>query len=543
MAEQVLYRKWRSQTFEEVVGQEHVTRTLQNAIKAGRVAHAYLFAGPRGTGKTTTARILAKAVNCLSDSDNRPCNQCPICKAINEGRCLDLIEIDAASNRGIDEIRDLREKVAFRPNEARYKVYVIDEAHMLTNEAFNALLKTLEEPPPHVIFVLATTEPHKLPPTILSRCQRFDFHRISLPDIMARLRYIAEQEGLKVEPKALEFISRQAAGSLRDAISLLDQLTAYGDEGITLERVQALLGTPSMQAVEELVDHLVDRNVQAGLELINRVADQGADLRQFGREVVGYLRGLLFVKAGSAHLLNATAETVAGMKARATHFSTHALLRMIRLFNRAQLDVKGEHDPQLPLELAFVEAAISEEKPPAPRAEKKREKPQVTAASPPEQPRISSPPPPTMAREPLSLERLWESWGQVLSEVRAHNRSVEALLRSCKPVSTEEEVVILGFPYAFHKEKVQEARAKSLVERAISRVMGRTCRVRCVLISQEDWKALGMRWKRALAAPSKRTRPSAPMDDPLIRAAVSRFGARVVSHQPSTEGTPPEDAG
>src|SRR5512139_3622310 len=222
---QALYRKWRPQTFDEVSGQEHVLHTLRNAIGSGRIAHAYLFSGPRGTGKTTMARLLAKAVNCLNpDPSARPDNTCAICTAITEGRLLDLIELDAASNRGIDEIRDLRDKINFAPGQARYKVYIIDEVHMLTEPAFNALLKTLEEPPPHVIFILVTTDPHKIPATITSRCQRFDFRRIPLQVSVDRLAYIVMQEGLRAEPAALELIARQGTGAMRDAISLLDQL-------------------------------------------------------------------------------------------------------------------------------------------------------------------------------------------------------------------------------------------------------------------------------------------------------------------------------
>ena len=244
---QALYRKWRPQTFSEVSGQEHVLQTLRNAIASGRIAHAYLFSGPRGTGKTTMARLVAKAVNCTNpDLTQRPDNTCPICTAISDGRLLDLIELDAASNRGIDEIRDLRDKINFAPGQARYKVYIIDEVHMLTEPAFNALLKTLEEPPPHAIFVLATTDPQKVPATIVSRCQPFAFRRLTLSEIVSRLQHLVDEEGLHAEPEALSLIARQATGSMRDAVSLLDQLAAGGAE-ITVERAQAALGAGSLR--------------------------------------------------------------------------------------------------------------------------------------------------------------------------------------------------------------------------------------------------------------------------------------------------------
>ena len=281
MADQALYLKYRPQTFEEVVGQEPIMRTLRNALRQGKIRHAYLFTGPRGTGKTTTARLLAKAVNCQAPEGERPCNACAICVAINEGRLLDLIEIDAASNRGIDEIRDIREKVGFRPNEGRFKVYVLDEAHMLTEPAFNALLKTLEEPPPHVIFALVTTDPHKIPATIASRCQRFDFRRISLQAIANRLAYIADREAIAVEPAALELIARQGTGAMRDAISLLDQLGSYGTE-ITLDQVQMVLGTVASEAAGDLVSCLAQGDVAGGLDQINRTLGDGLDPRQYG---------------------------------------------------------------------------------------------------------------------------------------------------------------------------------------------------------------------------------------------------------------------
>ncbi len=360
MSTQALYLKYRPHTFDEVVGQEAITRTLRNALSQGRIRHAYLFTGSRGTGKTTTARLLAKAVNCLAPEEERPCNVCTICTAINEGRLLDLIEIDAASNRGIDEIRDIREKVGFRPNEAQYKVYVLDEAHMLTEPAFNALLKTLEEPPPHAIFILVTTDPHKIPATITSRCQRFDFKRISIQAIAERLELIARQEGLTAEPAALDLIARHSTGALRDAISLLDQLMGYGNE-IALDQVQMVLGAAGGEAAGQLVGLLARGDVSGGLALIDRVVGDGVDPRQFGREVVEYLRGLLLIKEGAgARLLDATAEQAAEMEGRAALLSTGQLLEALRLFNGAVTELKGGMQtlPHLPLEMALVESAL-----------------------------------------------------------------------------------------------------------------------------------------------------------------------------------------
>ncbi len=271
MASQVFYRKWRPQLLSEVVGQEHVTHTLLNALAGERISHAYLFCGPRGTGKTSTARGLAKAINCLTNGKGEPCNTCEMCRAITEGRALDVIEVDAASNRGIDEIRDLREKVNYAPNQARRKVYIIDEVHMLTKEASNALLKTLEEPPPHVIFILATTEAHKLLPTILSRCQRFDFHRHTQANMVTKLSLISKSEGIDIEPEALKLIARSATGSMRDAENLLQQMMTYYGNKINLKQAQSLLGISGDQRARELVKHIINQDIAAGIATINNV--------------------------------------------------------------------------------------------------------------------------------------------------------------------------------------------------------------------------------------------------------------------------------
>ncbi|TEU18716.1 MAG: DNA polymerase III subunit gamma/tau, partial [Anaerolineales bacterium] len=325
MATQALYNRWRGQVFADILGQDHITKTLQNQIRAGRVGHAYLFAGMRGTGKTSTARIMAKAVNCVGETDAPPCDHCHICRSIAEGRSLDLIEIDGASNRGIDEIRQLRDSVSFSPSEGRYKIYVIDEVHMLTNEAFNALLKTLEEPPPHVIFILCTTAPHRLPDTVLSRCQRFDFRRAPLPLLLKKLHMICDQEKIAIERDALEFIARRATGSFRDAESLLDQLSSYSDglEEITLEQVRSILGSVSSALVTQLVLSMTAGDLPAGLRTINQAIDTGAEPRQFLKEIIDHLRALLLVKVGGRddrHALSAQALAEIGQLAEAGSF-------------------------------------------------------------------------------------------------------------------------------------------------------------------------------------------------------------------------------
>ncbi len=362
MTSQALYNRWRSQTFDDVLGQDHITATLRNQIKAGRIGHAYLFTGLRGTGKTSTARIMAKAVNCVGGTDDPPCNVCHMCTIITEGRSLDLMEIDAASNRGIDEIRELRERVSFVPHEARYKVYVIDEVHMLTKEASNALLKTLEEPPPHVIFILCTTEPHRLLDTILSRCQRFDFRRASVPVILNKLQQICAGEAMDVDSVALEYIARRAAGSFRDAESLLEHVAAYTAGAIELELVQHLLGAAPAELVTDLIASMLAGDAGSGLRLVNQALDQGADPRQFIGEVLDQLRGLLLISVGSddalAYLGPGTVESLRELS-QSTGFSAQFLVQAIRSFNESAQGLRTAIRTQLPLELAVVETIIA----------------------------------------------------------------------------------------------------------------------------------------------------------------------------------------
>jgi DNA polymerase III subunit gamma/tau len=357
MASQSLYRKWRSQTFSDLIGQEAITRTLLNAVREGRLAHAYLFCGPRGTGKTSSARLLAKAVNCANPQNGEPCNECVSCREITAGRSPDVIEIDAASNTGVDNIRDLRETVNLLGSGGHYKVYVVDEVHMLSTQAFNALLKTLEEPPPHIIFVLATTEAHKVLPTVVSRCQRFDFHRISMREIVARIQHVAAGEGLEIEPAAADLLARAAQGGMRDALSLLDQAMAFCGPQIDLQRTRAMLGLADPGAIRALIAHVAEQRAAEGLYLINDLVTTGADLRQLNAQLAEEWRALVLARAGAdvAQLMDRTDDEAREIATLAKAFSLEELTACARVFARNEAPARGLPVPQLALELAFLE--------------------------------------------------------------------------------------------------------------------------------------------------------------------------------------------
>jgi len=361
----VLYRKYRPQTFAEVIGQEHVVQTLTNAISSGMISHAYLFAGPRGSGKTTVARLLAKAVNCQNrkKGEAEPCNQCSSCLEIMEGRSLDLLEIDAASHRGIDEIRELRDGIKFVPTKSKYKVFILDEAHQLSKDAANALLKTLEEPPSHAIFILATTEIHKMIPTVISRCQRFDFRRLTLPEIIKRLEIIAGKEKVKVERAALELIALNSGGAIRDGEGLLDQaLTFAGSRGeIKAEDIKDLLGLVEVELIAKFCDFLCQKKTSEAINFLNEVTDRGADLQEFAKILINYLRQALILKItgageGNPIITGLTKEEFQKLQNQAANFKEEEIRNILNLFLEAENKMRYSPIPQLPLELAIIEA-------------------------------------------------------------------------------------------------------------------------------------------------------------------------------------------
>lgn len=524
MASQVYYRKWRPRTLAEVVGQEQVTTTLLNALKTERISHAYLFCGPRGTGKTSMGRALAKAVNCLTTGGKgEPCNTCEMCQAINEGRALDFIEIDAASNTGVDDVRALRERVATSPAQARFKVYLIDEFHMLSTAASNALLKTLEEPPPHVIFILATTEVHKILPTIMSRCQRFDFRRLAQADVVNKLSSICETEKITIGPEALRLIARNAAGSLRDAENLLEQLNTYYGTDITFRQVQEVLGITGDARVRELVQHIMNDDVKAAVATINGVNSDGLDLRHFKRELVEYLRDLLLVKTGSLDAVDVTADDMTALKALADKAQLAKILKALKLFSQAEPGM--ENHPVLPLELAIIDSIQKTEESPTPPprqadyAPPHRTVPQATSfhptqrqASPaagrttapagpparqntPAAPLRSNPVPPADPK-PLVVsgsvppaagsivDRLKQEWKRILEQapVDVRKSPAIAILRSgVQPVSFEKGVIVLSVRYGYLKEKLEEMENQRVAERVLSNFTGQACKVQCVL--------------------------------------------------------------
>ncbi|MEI8344014.1 MAG: DNA polymerase III subunit gamma/tau [Candidatus Moraniibacteriota bacterium] len=607
-----LYRKYRPQTFSDVIGQKHIVQTLSNSIMSDRVAHAYLFTGPRGTGKTTMARIFARAVNCANLSSNKgaadklnirhseagtdtssretsnsfanitlanPCLKCDICKNITEGRSLDIFEIDAASNTGVDNIRELRENVKFPPSHAKYKVYIIDEVHMLSTGAFNALLKTLEEPPAHVIFILATTEIHKVPETIISRCQRYDFTRLSLEHIIEKLSTIAASEKISIEKDAIEMIAVASEGGMRDAESLFAQVISFEEKHITASIVEEMLGTTKRQSLEALATDIFSKNTTAALSLINQLSQDGYDLDVFNKSFLNYLRQIMLVsvdeKLAKLFSFELTSEQTQALLAQAKGHQAKEILFTVQCFTEIQGKIKSAFIPQLPLEMAIIKAVSDQSQRPEIAAMKTPSAPTAAAPLPtaayisptiqaakaiqPE-PKIDSPtiqPPINAATVPLignknpepkienieitkpreikneaqiadsnfTLNDIKKNWSQFVKDTKVLNHSISAVLQSCQPVSAEFGIITIATKFPFHKDKLNEHANKLTIEGVFAKILGLRLLIK-IVTAQEAGISIASSLNQHQGANST---PKAPSEtSSLLSNAIGIMGGQIV---------------
>jgi len=549
-----LYRVWRPQRFSDVVGQEHVTQTLRNALKEGHLSHAYLFHGPRGTGKTSVAKIFAKAVNCEQGPAAEPCNECEACRRITDGSLMDVVEIDAASNRGVDEIRDLRDKVKFAPTEVRYKVYIIDEVHMLTTEAFNALLKTLEEPPSHVVFILATTEPHKLPPTIISRCQRFSFRRISFEQIVNRLKLICDDSNISYDEAALFALARTADGGMRDALSLLDQALSFGGERLDESTVVAITGSASKEVMTQILDEIASSQPASALHRLEESIRNGLEPEKLIQDLIQVCRDLLLFK--TAPQLEQWRQDGDSLPAHADRWTISRLSDLLDQLVRTEQQMKWVAHPRVLLEMLIVrlcehgqgessKATSSEhvqkleqrvklleeeiarlrsgsvQEPDSPAQRAPRSKKQTTSPA-----RFS------LNQEQLAnilsssrLEQVKRVWPEILHRIKEEKIMVHAWFVDGEPVAATDEAVIVSFKSKIHRETTEKESHKSLIEQAMSQVLGKPVTLKTVMFG--EWKEWVSQRKGSFP-PDKSESPGTVREDHVIQKAKELFGEDLV---------------